>query len=110
MSGLLKNGKYVVTEYEKILAAAMRHVEKVTDQVAADVRRMHVIPYCDKHNLKFVTGMGMWMFVTTKDEIKQPSTLPKRLAHLMYASTYSKANSLGSLIQDYTPRGFKEDS
>lgn len=110
MSTLLKNGKYVVTEYEKILQRGQAQLEKLTDKVCDDVRREHLIPFCDKKGVKFVSGMGSWAFYDSRGEVLWNRQIPKRLLHLLEASTYSYHNSLGSFINDYTPKGFKEDS
>ena len=96
--------------------AATRYWEEV-DRLAAIVTREHVAPFCNRHGVRFVPGMGSWGFhgAAAEATARRParawgvwdySELPARLADVLMADTIT-GQSLGSLGRDYTPPNYK---
>jgi hypothetical protein len=93
------------------VAALHAAYDKDIQRICAEARTKYVIPYCDKHNLMFGAGMGSWCF---HDEEGQQygaengwqEPIPKRLLAILETELLYR-NDLGSLIEDYTPHGFK---
>lgn len=47
---------------EKRLDALKATYEAGVEALARDVREKYLIPFCDKNDLRFVSGMGSWAF------------------------------------------------
>jgi hypothetical protein len=80
------------------------------DALAKLVRTKYVIPFCDRHHLKFVSGMGGWNFSEGARETGyygfydkwQDERLPKRLRDALCTSIRHGRQPLGSFMCDYT--------
>jgi ribosomal protein L37AE/L43A len=84
------------------------------DKLAEQYRQSHVIPFCNRRNLKFIAGMGGWAFFDTKGEVfggffyPDSTGLPKTLVAVLDTDVYMGQQCLGSLMQNYTPPLYKE--
>ena len=103
-----------------------RKLDELRDEMARDVdalaekvRAELVIPFCDKHSLKFVAGMGTWLFFTADgdqfgsgydwtESRAGKIRMSKTLRDALSADVYYCQNDLGSLIPDYTSRAYDE--
>ena len=54
--------KLLEYQYERIVGTARLRYECRVDIIAAKVRKQVVIPFCNKHKLKFTPGNGTWAF------------------------------------------------
>jgi hypothetical protein len=78
--------------------------------LAERVREKYVIPFCDRHHLKFTSGMGGWDFDEGARDTGyygyygkwQPERLPTRLREALCTSIRNGRQSLGSFMRDYT--------
>lgn len=98
---------------QKALIAAEKRYWDEVDRIGEAVRLAHVVPFCDKHKVKFTAGMGGWSFHGAAQEGRPGypdkawashdfSDLPKRLSAALLLDTAGN-NDLGSLINDYSP-------
>jgi len=120
---------------EKRLEALYAIYEEGVQVIADEVREKYLVPFCDKHGLRFVSGMGRWFFIdkdgTHLDEAEEDidpasnfgstSYRPlgylhsgmetrryhcKRLLGLLHLVPDGSRNSdIGDWIGDYTPAG-----
>ncbi len=76
--------------------------------LANELRRDVIIPFCDKKNLKFMAGMGTWIFVNEDNVILAESDIPKRVLRLLDGFPVPGTNGLSLATQciDYVPKGF----
>lgn len=70
---------------------------------ASLVRRQIIIPYCDKNNYKFVSGMGGYSFY---DKSSEPVDASEEVENVLSLDTMH--GSLGEWIEDYTPDSMKK--
>lgn len=100
---------------QKAVEALEREYERRVDQIAAEVRAKYVVPFCDKHGLRFRSGMGGYVFDSqgqkTRDgfDVKYGDgavfggrDLPKRLKRVLETDVFHRRQCLGSFMQDYT--------
>lgn len=77
-------------------------------------REKYIIPFCEKHQCKFLAGMGTWMFMG--GDIKhiweyEDSKLTKELSKILSMDyPLNRGNSLGSMMLNYTPKNYKESN
>lgn len=88
---------------ERIERQAVVSVEALADRY----RTSHVIPYCDRHGLRFTAGMGEWSFDDGNGNYCDSSDLPKRLSDVLTTSVLNGRQGLGSLMLDYVPPNYK---
>jgi hypothetical protein len=85
--------------------------DTLIDQLAAQVRAEHVIPFCDRKGWEFSAGMGSWSFHDKRGRVysdwDNSVGIPKRLRDMLRQDTFLHNNSLGSLMESYRPKGFK---
>lgn len=87
-------------------------LDKSIDALCAKVRQENIIPFCDKRNVRFVAGMGGWSFTNTKGDSAAGAdwdewALPKRLKEILNTDLPGHGQGLGSMCEDYTPKGFR---
>jgi hypothetical protein len=92
--------------------------DRAVTRAARRLTRDHVRPFCDKHGLDFVAGMGSWSFhregdhdaqINHNDSYGNMPTLPKRLEALLSIEVYG-GQSLGSVAPDYRTGGKRVQS
>lgn len=66
------------------------------------VRRHFVIPYCNRHNRYFVSGMGGYSFY---DKDGEPVDASEKIEEILTIMTYN--GHLGTWIEDYKPDNLK---
>lgn len=84
------------------------------EELAALVREKYVIPFCNRHHLRFVSGMGEWIFSEGARDTGHygcygkwsDERLPKRLRDALCRSIRNGRQGLGSFMQDYTAPTF----
>lgn len=115
MSHVNTNGKYRATAMARTMDAIAARAERDADRAIAAYRLSHIKPWCDKHGFKFLAGMGGWCFYHPTDSDKnigdhdwQESKLPRLIGESMEAEypTNPHINSVGSVMEDYTPPGW----
>ncbi len=96
---------------------------KQIDQLAEDIRKHFVIPYCDKTGRRFSAGMGTWCFIDEHgnfysdrqskfyfcddgDVEQWSASLPPDLCDILEAKTIFRTGDLGAHMQDYTPANY----
>jgi hypothetical protein len=123
------------TATEKALDKLFRGYCDQVEALAMQVREQYVIPFCDKHGLRFVAGMGSWCFWDSKgtylfeamehigddwstderglgylhsgEETKRYRC--KRMLHLLATPPDGfNGSPLGSLMDDYTPKALEK--
>jgi len=89
--------------------------DKAATKLLSEARAKYVIPFCDKHSLKFVAGMGTWCFWKNGDLWKgeqiwgdDKEDMPKRLLAVLDAEMHNCPNSAGSLMEDYTSPTYQD--
>lgn len=106
-----------MSDVSKVVAAALERAENAywaeVDRLAEVVRQAYIIPFCNKHGVKFVSGMGGWSFHGRKANGKawanyDNAGLPKRMASALARDLLNRANDLGSMTRDYTPPNYTE--
>lgn len=106
-----------MSDVSKAVAAALERAENdywaEVDRLTEIVRQAHIIPFCNKHGVKFVSGMGGWSFHGRKANGKawanyDNADLPKRMASALLQELLNRANDLGSMTRDYTPPNYTE--
>lgn len=99
------------TAFEKQIDVIANRAALEIDRVIEDIRAKYVIPYCDKHNLHFVAGMGTWSFTKPMGYSVggwNADELPKRLRDaLTIEYPLNKGQDIGSLMMDYKPANFR---
>lgn len=66
------------------------------------VRRHFVIPYCNRHNRYFISGMGGYSFY---DKDGEPVEASEKIESILAIETYHCL--LGTWIEDYKPDNLK---
>lgn len=100
---------------QRKLDKAQNAYEREVFKIAAEMRARYVVPFCQKHNLHFVTGMGTWIFFSKGrkrfcvSDVWDLDTkrIPKRVLAALTALDIS-GHDIGSLMQDYVPRWAKQ--
>lgn len=102
----------------RALDALRAQTEKSEERLIAEARAALLIPFCDRTGFRFTAGMGTWSF-DKKDkrghsvdiagwDTPSLKRLPAGLlAFLQSDSVCYRNNDLGSLMEDYTPKGWK---
>lgn len=67
------------------------------------VRRQIVIPYCDKNDRYFISGMGGYSFY---DKDGDPVDASEEIESMLTIDTYN--GQLGTWIEDYKPEHLKD--
>lgn len=114
---------------ERRLEALFETYEAGVQAIADEVRAKYLIPFCDKHDLRFVAGMGSWVFIDRAGTYLFEATeyggddwniredpigflwsgegttryRCKRLLHLLNTCPAGYEQGLGSLMSDYRP-------
>ena len=86
--------------------------EAQVDILLEKAQRDYVKPFCDKHNAKFIAGMGSFSFVfaSGKEDISgwNDDLLPKDLREVLQAAyPLNDRQGCGSMMPDYTPPNWK---
>jgi hypothetical protein len=108
-----------VSKYARRLEKALEVYDKELEQVCNAVRADLLIPFCDRHALKFTAGMGSWGFDHPNGGTyggmyggtygwPSRAKLPKRLRDALELDAVSSRNDIGSLVADYTSPGYRE--
>ena len=88
---------------DKMTAMFCFYQDQVEDLVAAQFRK-RVVPYCQKHGYRFITGNGTWWLGT--DKLGFHVDIPNGLLELLNLSVPGlPANKFGSLMPNYNPGG-----
>lgn len=99
---------------KKALERAEQFYWQEVNRIAEEVRRVHVIPFCDKHKVSFLAGMGRWSFNGPAQKGRpgwpdkrwgdfESEDLPKKLSEVLHLSTVSSTTDLGLMVEEYRP-------
>ena len=97
---------------QKRLDALADVYEAECDKIIAEAREKYIIPFCNKTGYKFIAGMGGWNFYGNGETLGEweaiTGKIPKRVYQAPTMAAYNlNYNSVGSLMQDYTPPNYK---
>lgn len=99
----------------KVITYAERAYERWVLEAVAMVRKTYIIPYCNKHKVRFICGNGEW-YILNADGSEHASwglddgPLPKRMYAGLSQGIYYGRQSLGSYCTDYTPPALRKTS
>jgi len=78
--------------------------------LAAQVRASHVVPYCDRRNVKFVSGMGGYTFTMADGRNLSgwdgAGEVPRYLSDALNLGCVQQSTCLGAYMDDYTPADY----
>lgn len=69
MSRKTQSSLFTTTVVKRKLEILHRRNERTVEQLAEDVRRRLITPFCEKYGLDFTSGMGSYGFDTVTDEL-----------------------------------------
>ena len=105
---MYRKGKRITCKTERALDAVRRRANIETDKIANDVRKRYVIPFCKKHGMRFIAGMGSWSFhkpgqypLWNDDNIENISGSSRMLEALRSELPTNPGQALGSIIESY---------
>jgi hypothetical protein len=112
-SGYCTDSQYPMTKKtvpKQLIDSAEKAYQQWLEEAVESVRTHHIIPYCNKHKLCYVSGNGEW-YISREDgschaawyEDDTTTHLPKRLHNALCTDIYYGKQSLGSYVGDYTP-------
>ncbi len=91
--------------FEELDNHAFEAYEIAIEKALKRVQSQNVIPFCKEMNCRFVSGMGIWMFINNEnDEDFSEEEIPKQLYDLLATDIKGKDCSVGCLLEDYDPR------
>jgi hypothetical protein len=82
--------------------------DTAAQEMIAQIRTQHVIPYCDRENVSFRGGMGTWCFWTAKGDQIWNEDLPLTLYDILNTDLHTSRCNVGAMMEDYTPQNFKK--
>lgn len=75
--------RHMACKLERQLEKLRARYERDAARVIAEAREKYVIPYCERHGLRFVGGMGTWCFRNAKRSwgaLELPPPIPCAIA------------------------------
>ena len=92
-------------KYENAINAAVDQFDKqVLTPLMDKIRQEVVVPYCDRHLLRFSAGMGSWSFHTQAGVYLWEEDMPKRVvSSLEIDYPFNPGQQIGSMLLSYTP-------
>lgn len=105
------------TYFSKIQDVEIRALDELRE-IADEIFRNEVIPFCDKYNCEFLSGNNDFFFYRPgervgnrkfedEDSEKENEDWQKLHALLMREVFLLRDNSIGTFMDCYTPEGFK---
>lgn len=95
---------------DMIYALEAAHLKEI-NSLAEQIRQKYVIPFCNKKNLRFTSGMGSFSFHKTNGDIvdvEWHGGLPKKLNDMLCESVMFGRQDIGSFMYDYESPGYTE--
>lgn len=97
--------KYTEESVENTLKYWEGHYGNRIQEIADSIFQGEVIPFCKKHRLNFLSGMGTWCFAALNDKIinieRYPSKSFQRMTKLLTRNVELYGYEIGTMMNDY---------
>lgn len=96
---------------DELIENAEYQYDKEISEICSRIRSVVIKPYCDKYNLKFSAGMGIFSFedANGRDYMFDFENGPgdyKQILSLLSTTDPKSGCSIGSFCESYTPKNF----
>lgn len=101
-----------MTAIQKELDAIKEAAEQAELAVVARYRDKYIVPYCNRHRIKLIAGMGEWYLVDEQGrtgDVWEGRPIPVRVREVLEAKVINRCNDAGSLMENYTPPGWRNE-
>lgn len=88
----------------KELTKASKSYDKQISRIANRYRQSHLIPFCNKYKIKFISGDGGFVFTPAPPDNKEYEELMDSLMEIPEYFT----SPIGSWMKSYTPEGWHQ--
>lgn len=103
-----------MSTYRAQMNAVHRRAERAFARIADDFRKRVLISFCERRQLRFISGMGTWCFYDRRDrQYSLRDGLDRRRGWVRIVRVLEleidRNNTLGaSYVCDYTPKNWRQ--